>query len=264
VLGDAHRLHQVVANLLSNAVKFTPRGGNVEVVMERQGALCAIAVRDSGIGIASEFLPTVFDQFRQEDTGSARRFGGLGLGLTIVQHLVTMHGGTVSAESEGPGKGACFTFRLPLAGERVAAPAARERAGWSEPRLAGLRVLAVDDEPDSREFVGEVLRRTGAEVRLAGSAAEALELLSGFTPDVLIADVEMPGEDGYALLRRVREAGHDVPAIALTAHSSADDRVRALEAGFLHHVPKPVEPAELQLVVANTAPANGGPRSDSR
>jgi CheY-like chemotaxis protein len=153
---------------------------------------------------------------------------------------------------------------LPLAGERAAAHGPRDRAAFSEPRLEGVRVLAVDDEPDARDFVGEVLRRTGAEVRLAGSVAEALEVLAQFAADVLIADVEMPSEDGYALLQRVRAAGHEMPAIALTAHSSAEDRVRALEAGFLHHVPKPVDPAELQLVVANAALAADGSRSQPR
>lgn len=254
VLGDAHRLQQVIWNLLSNAVKFTPTGGRVEVVMERSEPHCEIVVRDSGVGIALDFLPHVFERFHQEERGSTRRFGGLGLGLTIVHHLVAMHGGTVSATSDGPGRGATFTVRLPLAREDVLPARAREGPrGLDATRLAGVRVLAVDDEPDAREFVSEVLRRAGAEVRVAGSADEALRLLDQFRADVLLADVQMPGGDGYALLRRAREAGHALPAIAVTAHSTAEDRVRALAAGFQQHVPKPVEAAELQLVVASAA-----------
>jgi PAS domain S-box-containing protein len=262
VLGDAHRLQQVVWNLLSNAVKFTPSGGRIEVVMAREAPLCSISVRDTGIGVAPDFLPHVFQQFRQEEAGSARRFGGLGLGLTIVRHLVEMHGGTVSATSSGRGCGATFTVRLPLSGEAAAAGAARDRAAGERPapRLAGVRVLAVDDEPDARGFTAEVLGRAGAEVRVAGSAAEALVMLKEFAADVILADVEMPGGDGYELLRRARESGHRMPAIAVTAHSSAADRVRVLAAGFRQHVPKPVEAAELLLVVASAAARDAGPR----
>jgi PAS domain S-box-containing protein len=257
LLGDAHRLQQVIWNLLSNAVKFTPPGGRIEVVMAREAPLCSISVRDTGVGIAPDFLPYVFQQFRQEEAGSARRFGGLGLGLTIVRHLVEMHGGTVSATSGGRGCGATFTVSLPLSGEAVALRE-REPAGRPAPRLAGIRVLAVDDEPDARGFTAEVLGRAGAEVRVAGSAAEALVMLKEFAADVILADVEMPGDDGYELLRRAREAGHRMPAIAVTAHSSAVDRVRVLSAGFRQHVPKPVEAAELLLVVANAAARDKG------
>jgi PAS domain S-box-containing protein len=254
VVGDAHRLQQVVWNLLSNAVKFTPPGGRIEVEMAREAPRCRITVRDTGVGIAPDFLPHVFQQFRQEEAGSARRFGGLGLGLTIVRHLVEMHGGTVSATSAGRGGGATFSVHLPLSGETGFA-SARERAAGETPapQLAGIRVLAVDDEPDARGFTAEVLGRAGAEVRVAGSAAEALQVLKEFPADVLLADVEMPGDDGYELLRRAREAGHAMPAIAVTAHSSAADRVRVLGAGFRQHVPKPVEAAELLLVVASVS-----------
>jgi PAS domain S-box-containing protein len=260
VLGDAHRLQQVAWNLLSNAVKFTPSGGRIEVVMACEAPICSIAVRDTGVGIAPDFLPHVFQQFRQEEAGSTRRFGGLGLGLTIVRHLVEMHGGTVSATSAGRGCGATFTVRLPLSSEAAAA-GARERpaAGQPAPRLAGLRVLAVDDEPDARGFTAEVLGRAGADVRVAGSAAEALVILKEFTADVLLADVEMPGGDGYELLYRAREAGHRMPAIAVTAHSSAADRVRVLTAGFRQHVPKPVDAAELLLVVASAVARDADP-----
>jgi CheY-like chemotaxis protein len=258
VRGDAHRLQQVVWNLLSNAAKFTPSGGRIEVAMACEAPLCSITVRDTGVGIAPDFLPHVFQQFRQEEAGSTRRFGGLGLGLTIVRHLVEMHGGTVSATSAGRGCGATFTVRLPLSGEPAVAAGVRERAGneAAPTNLAGIRVLAVDDEPDARGFTAEVLGRAGAEVRVAGSAAEALQALKEFPADVLLADVEMPGGDGYELLRRAREAGHRMPAIAVTAHSSAGDRVRVLAAGFRQHVPKPVEAAELVLVVASVAAAS--------
>jgi PAS domain S-box-containing protein len=256
VLGDSHRLQQVVTNLLSNAVKFTPAGGRVEVVMERESSHCTLTVKDTGIGIAPDFLPLVFERFRQEDAGTTRRYGGLGLGLTIVRHLVEMHAGTVSAASEGNGRGASFTVRLPLAGERTLPEARREAAshGISMPDLTGVRVLAVDDDADARDFLCEVLRRAGAEVRVAGSVEQALETLPAFSADVLVTDLEMPGADGYTLLQRVREAGYTLPAVALTAHSSGADRLRALDQGFQQHVPKPVDAAELQLVVAHALP----------
>jgi PAS domain S-box-containing protein len=262
VLGDAHRLQQVVWNLLSNAVKFTPSGGRIEVELAHEAPHCRVTVRDTGIGIAPEFLPHVFQQFRQEEAGSARRFGGLGLGLTIVRYLVAMHGGAVEAASAGRDAGATFSVRLPLCAEAAPAPAARERGALERPapRLVGLRVLAVDDEPDARGFTAEVLGRAGAEVRVAGSAAEALVVLKEFPADVLLADVEMPGGDGYELLARAREAGHRMPAVAVTAHSSAVDRMRVLAAGFRQHVPKPVEAGELLLVVASVAGRDGAPR----
>jgi PAS domain S-box-containing protein len=252
VLGDAHRLQQVVWNLLSNAAKFTPAGGRIEVSMRRMDHVCELSVRDTGRGIRPEFLPHVFDRFRQEQETSTRLYGGLGLGLAIVRHLVEMHGGSVDASSEGVDKGATFSVRLP----RVAAATPRARA--PEPPvpklgpagLAGLRVLAVDDEADARELVATLLRRAGAEVRVAGSTDEALQILDAWTPDVLVSDLEMPGEDGYELLRRIRVGAHaDLPAIALTAYAAAQERIRALEAGFALHLPKPVDAAELQLVV---------------
>ena len=257
VLGDAHRLQQVIWNLVSNAVKFTETGGCIEVTMDREGPRCTVRVRDDGAGIAPAFLPHVFDRFRQEEGGSTRRFGGLGLGLTIVRYLVEMHGGSVSAASDGPGRGATFSVSLPLAKDGVH-PAAEPVRVAGPPWLAGVRVLAVDDEGDARELVREVLSRVGAEVRLASSLDEALAELRSFAADVLLVDVEMPGGDGYTMLRRAREAGYEGPANALTAHSSAEERVRALAAGFLQHVPKPVETAELQAVVASALGALGG------
>jgi CheY-like chemotaxis protein len=247
----------VIWNLVSNAVKFTDTGGRIEVTMDRNGPRCTVTVRDEGAGIAPDFLPHVFDRFRQQEGGSTRRFGGLGLGLTIVRYLVEMHGGSVSAASDGPGRGATFSVTLPLAKDDARPPAEPIPVAGS-PWLAGVRVLAVDDEADARELVREVLSRVGADVRLASSVDEALAQLRSFAADVLLVDVEMPGGDGYAMLRRAREAGFEGPAIALTAHSSADERVRALAAGFLHHVPKPVETAELRAVVASALGALGG------
>jgi PAS domain S-box-containing protein len=252
VLGDAQRLQQVLWNLLSNAVKFTPPGGRIDVLLERRDPMCAITVRDTGDGIAPEFLPLVFERFRQEDTGTSRRYGGLGLGLTIVRHLVEMHGGTVSARSPGPGQGASFTVQLPLVdGRSLPVSAESQFADLGSLRLSGVRALVVDDEPDSREMMCEVLERAGAEVRAARSATEALEHLRELEPHILVTDLEMPDEDGYALLKRVRAAGFRLPAIAVTAHSSADDRLRALTAGFSQHVSKPVDAGELQLVISN-------------
>jgi CheY-like chemotaxis protein len=251
VLGDPDRLQQVMSNLLSNAVKFTPAGGHVEVDMQREGSKCAVTVRDDGIGIAPDFLPLVFERFRQEESGTARRHGGLGLGLTIVRHIVEMHGGTVSVSSDGPGRGATFTVHLHLAAESTTPVVSRSRAAGQEgPRLEDVRVLVVDDEPDARDFLAQALGTAGALVRSAASVEEALRILEQFRADVLIADVEMPSEDGFTLLRRAREAGHRMPAIAVTAHTSVEDRVRVLAAGFQQHVPKPVEVTELQFVVA--------------
>jgi PAS domain S-box-containing protein len=253
VLGDGHRLQQVIWNLLSNAIKFTPAHGRIWVSARRVAEQAEIEIRDTGQGIAPEFLPHVFDRFRQEDSSSQRAFGGLGLGLAIVHHVVEMHGGTVEAASEGVNRGATFTLRMPLA--RVA-----ERAGDAAPRreirpptLDGVRVLVVDDEADSRDVVATMLRKAGAQVRAAASADEARSMLSGWSPAVILCDIEMPGEDGYAFIRALRAAGLDMPAIALTAYAGPEDRGRALRGGFQLHLPKPVHEAELRMVVANTA-----------
>jgi PAS domain S-box-containing protein len=247
VAGDPRRLQQVVDNLLHNAVKFTPEGGRVRVAVRREGERVAVEVSDTGVGITPEFLPHVFERFRQAETGAARQLGGLGLGLSIARHIVEAHGGEVQAASEGPGRGATFTVRLPLApaGTRLGAdPGLREGDG-----LQGVHVLLVDDERDTREVVRELLQRHHARVTEAASADEALDLLSTARPDVIVSDIAMPGQDGYALIRRVRalpEAeGGVTPAVALTAFARVEDRTRAMLAGFQNHVAKPVDPAEL-------------------
>ena len=267
VSGDPERLQQVVWNLISNAVKFTPRGGSVRVLLRRVEANVEIVVSDTGAGIRPEFLPYVFDRFRQADATTRRGHGGLGLGLAIVRHLVELHGGTVSADSEGDGQGATFTVVLPLIqtpdaarDERRQHTSAGERGSLSfecPPRLDGLKVLVVDDEPDARELLTAILRSCGADVSTAGSAAEALRQIEESTPDILLSDIGMPGEDGYDLIHKVRatETGRPskLPAVALTAYAKVEDRIRALSAGFQAHVTKPVEPMEIATVIASLA-----------
>jgi PAS domain S-box-containing protein len=261
VSGDPNRLQQVIWNLLSNAVKFTPEGGRIEIRLERYGPQAAIRVIDTGIGIRLDFLEYVFERFRQADSSTTRIHGGLGLGLAIVRHLVELHGGTVRAESQGEGKGSTFTVILPvtpLRSLRSAEPAVHPAAEDSEPvvsteEIHGLRVLVVDDEPDAREVLPSVLKRFGAEVRVSASGAEALEVLRREGADVLVADIGMPGMDGYELIRQVRALEGDlceVPAIALTAYAGDGDRRSALEAGFQLHLAKPVEPARLAAAIA--------------
>ncbi|MFL6198336.1 MAG: ATP-binding protein [Thermoanaerobaculia bacterium] len=267
IAGDADRLRQVAWNLLSNAVKFTPKGGRVEVRLERVNSHVEIIVADSGIGISPEFLPHVFDRFRQFDSSASRTHGGLGLGLAIVRHLVELHGGTVEVRSPGLGQGSTFVVALPLSIARLDAPETRvhpraveEAAACRDDpalNLRGIRVLIVDDEPDARETLMEILEHCEAEVLAVSSAGEAIRELERFRPHVLLSDIGMPGEDGYALIRRVRdlppERGGRVPAAALTAFARGEDRRRALLAGFQMHVPKPVEVNELATVVATLA-----------
>lgn len=248
VLGDADRLRQVAWNLLSNAVKFTPAGGMVGVTVERRNGQVRLRVTDTGQGIAAAFLPFVFERFRQGDTSSTRRHGGLGIGLAIARELTVLHGGRVAVESAGEGQGATFTVELPiLAGARdpVRGP---EAPAITRTTLAGLRVLVVDDDPDSNDAVRNVLAAAGAVVRTAASTGEALAVLARWVPDVLVSDLAMPNEDGYALLARMRSdearLGR-IPAIALTALSAADDRAHALSAGFHAHVAKPPRTDEL-------------------
>lgn len=257
VTGDPSRLQQVVWNLLSNAVKFTSKGGLVRVSMERRGSHVVITVEDTGEGIAPEFLPLVFERFRQADASTTRQHAGLGLGLAIVKHLTELHGGTVAAFSAGVGKGAAFSVTLPIratAGQS-GADHGHAAAGTNEPSLAGIRALVVDDEPDARELIKRVLQQAGVEVRTAGSAAEAFELIRLEVPDLIVSDIGMPGEDGYSLVRRVRHLpeceGGTVPAVALTAFAQAEDRRRALLSGFQMHISKPVEPSELIAVIAS-------------
>ncbi|HEY0174346.1 MAG TPA: ATP-binding protein, partial [Pyrinomonadaceae bacterium] len=270
VSGDPVRLQQVVWNLLSNAIKFTPRGGRVQVRMERVNSHVEIAVSDTGAGIVPDFLPHVFDRFRQADQKTTRRHGGLGLGLAIVRHLVELHGGSVRAESAGEGQGSTFTVLLPVApvyasdpSEGRVHPAARDTLPPFEcpDRLDGLRVLVVDDEPDTRDMLKAGLEHCGANVTTVGSAAEAFALIEREPPHVLISDIGMPEEDGYDLIRKVRklpaERGGRVPAIALTAYARAEDRMHALRAGYQMHVPKPVELVELAAVTASLARRDG-------
>ncbi|WP_437878984.1 hybrid sensor histidine kinase/response regulator [Sorangium sp. So ce513] len=262
--GDPARIHQVVWNLLSNAVKFTPSGGRIDVALRRVGAFAEVTVTDTGAGIAPQFLPHLFERFRQADASSTRQYGGLGIGLSIVKHLVELHGGTVEVASAGEGKGAAFTVRLPLAGvtpeeasdgsERPGASRAEALADYVGAELTGVRVLVVDDQPDAREVAQRVLEECSARVTTAGSAAEALAALERERPDVLVSDLGMPGEDGFQLMRRVRalgaERGGSTPAVALSALARAEDRARALHVGYQAHVAKPLDPAELVGVVA--------------
>jgi CheY-like chemotaxis protein len=263
VKGDANRLRQVIWNLLSNAIKFTPRGGLVKVRLMRDQSNVVITVRDTGQGIEPEFLPHVFDRFRQADSSSVRKHGGLGLGLAIVRQLVELHGGTIAAHSDGIGYGATFTIRLPIMPLRVQATTfdpSTQTGEWrlrldANPLLKGLTILIVDDEEDARHMLAHLLIGYGAKVTAASSAAHALEILNQQPLDLMISDVGMPDMDGYSLIRRVRELkigpGGKLPAIALTAYAQTQDRLRALAAGFQHHVPKPVEPAELAAVIAS-------------
>jgi signal transduction histidine kinase/ActR/RegA family two-component response regulator len=263
--GDADRLQQVVWNLLSNAIKFTPEGGQIRVKLESVNSRVEITVQDSGIGISPEFLPHVFDRFRQADPGTNRAHGGMGLGLSIVRQLVELHGGTVRAESEGVGKGTTFAVSLPFVTGLEETQRARRSPLTDAARmeidcptsLSGLRVLVVDDEADTRDMLRAVLEHCKIEVITAGSASEALEAIVQVRPDILITDLGMPEEDGYSLIAKVRELpaerGGQIPAAALTAYVRAEDRVKVLRAGFQLHVPKPIEPAELVTVVANLA-----------
>lgn len=259
--GDAERLKQVVWNLLSNAIKFTPAGGLIEVRLERLENKALLIVSDTGQGIDPEFLPAIFDRFRQADSSSKRRQGGLGLGLAIVKHIVELHSGAIYAYSRGEGQGADFMITLPLAAPDTASESSElwpiRPDGQMETRstsLRGARVLVVDDDHDTREILAVMLVRYGTDVRSAGSAAEAIEIFSQWRPDVLVSDIGMPVEDGYALIGKIRalpsDEGGDIPAIALTAFAAAQDRERTLDAGFQKHLSKPVEPVQLAKEVA--------------
>ncbi|WP_437810109.1 PAS domain-containing protein [Sorangium sp. So ce1078] len=262
--GDPDRLQQVMWNLLSNAVKFTAKRGRVTVRVRRSDAQVVIAVTDNGKGIARSFLPYVFDRFRQGDSSPTRAYGGLGLGLAIVRHLVELHGGTVEAASHGEGCGATFTVTLPLQAAPSSAPEGPPSAPWrvaledGEPTpLGGIHVLLVEDEPDAREMIAFLLEGAGAQVTTAGSMGDAMSVLERLRPDVLVSDIGMPGESGYTLIRQVRTAGRDeirgIPAVALTAYARIEDQRRALAAGFQKHVAKPIDPAGLVKVVADLA-----------
>jgi PAS domain S-box-containing protein len=268
ISGDPNRLQQIVWNLLSNAVKFTPKGGQIQIRLERVNSHVEIIVNDTGIGISPQVLPFIFDRFRQADSATTRQHGGLGLGLAIVRHLVEMHGGIVEAESGGERKGSTFTVRLPLIALRSIdlSPETEQRVHPTEDKnvpfectseLEGLHVLVVDDEDDGRMLVKTVLEKCGAKITAVNSASLALEALRENRPDILISDIGMPGEDGYSLIRKVRalpeEEGGLTPAAALTAYARVEDRMCVLRSGFQIHLPKPVEPAELIAVVVNLA-----------
>jgi signal transduction histidine kinase len=258
VRGDFARLQQIVCNLLSNAIKFTPSGGRVEVTLAHRNGEAEISVSDSGQGIKPEFLPLVFDRFRQEDGSISRRHGGLGLGLAIVRHLVELHAGSVEAFSEGEGKGSRFVVRLPTRLGMARSGAGEEGGGpvvVNSTMLAGIRILVVDDEAGARELIANVLQGYGAEVSLAESGQAALTKIFEQRPHVLVADLGMPGMDGYGLIEQVRaldpDFGGQTPAIAVTGYASPVDRLRALQAGYQNHVAKPVEPHELAIVIAS-------------
>jgi CheY-like chemotaxis protein len=260
VQADSQRLQQVVWNLLANAVRFTPQGGWVDVAVRQTHDATQIIVGDTGAGISADFLPHVFDRFRQGQTGTTRSHGGLGLGLSIVRHLVELHGGTVRAESKGEDHGAVFTVTLPLA---LANDGSGNRAKDAEniaqenPDLTGLRVLVVDDDTDTLEILELMLSQYGAEVRTSDSSAGAYETLLEWKPSVIVSDIGMPNEDGYTLIGKIRdltpEKGGNIPAAALTAYVSEGDRLQALAAGFQTHISKPVEPIFLAETVAELA-----------
>jgi signal transduction histidine kinase/ActR/RegA family two-component response regulator len=265
IIGDPARLQQVVWNLLMNAVKFTDKGGRVQVYLQRVNSHVEVVVSDTGRGIDPDVLPFIFDRFRQADSSSARAHGGLGLGLALVKHLVELHGGTVVAQSSGEGKGATFIVKLPLTIAAITegpvrrvhptAPIMEDVSGGV--RLEGLRVLVVDDDPDALDLATAILTAAGAVARTCASAREALATLQQWRPDVLVSDIEMPGEDGYALIRKVRALdagrGGKTPAVALTAYGRTQDRMLSLTAGYNMHVPKPVDPDELTTIIASVA-----------
>jgi signal transduction histidine kinase/ActR/RegA family two-component response regulator len=259
ITADPQRLQQIVWNLLSNATKFTPEGGRIQLRMSRQNSHVEIVVTDSGIGISPEFLPYVFERFRQQDAGTRRRYGGLGLGLAIVRHLVELHGGSVRAESTGEGDGSTFRVLLPFqAARQLTETDERLRAAAklaTDARLDGLRVLVVDDEPEARELFTSILEAAGATVVTAASAQDAMTILNDDFQDVLLSDIEMPNQDGYQLvteaLALARRHGTRLNAVAVTAYARTEDKVRALEAGYHWHLAKPVEPSELVSVIAS-------------
>ena len=258
ISADSARLHQIVWNLLSNAVKFTPQGGKITIRIEQEESHAKVTVQDTGQGVDAEFLPRVFDRFRQADSSTTRSFGGLGLGLAIVRHLVELHGGTVSAESDGVGKGATFSATFPLLTDREESTTHGGEVIAAEIRsLDGLRVLLVDDEAEAREILSTVMGRTGAEVKVCISASDALCKLAEWRPDVILSDIAMPEEDGYSFIGKVRalprEKGGETPAAALSAYARDEDRMQALAAGYQMHIAKPIGASQLVTMVAKLA-----------
>ncbi|WP_425619035.1 ATP-binding protein [Anatilimnocola sp. NA78] len=264
ITGDPNRLQQVFWNLLSNAVKFTPKGGTVSVEMERHKSSLRVSVRDTGDGITPEFLPQVFDRFRQANASTTRRHGGLGLGLAIVKQLIELHGGSILVESDGNGEGTTFIVQIPVRAVRSTAPTeTRIRTDVVTANsnhtvsLKGLRIVVVDDEPDARSLLTRLLEERGATVLMGESAEQAFELVKSSRPDVLLSDIGMPDEDGYSLIRRIRalgpSLGGNIPAVAITAYVRPDDRVAAMHAGFQHHLAKPIQAAELFVIISSLA-----------
>jgi PAS domain S-box-containing protein len=269
IFGDPAGLQQIVTNVLSNAIKFTGEGGRIEIRLQRVDSYARLEIRDTGVGIAANDLPHIFERFRQADSSAVRMHGGLGLGLAIVDYLVRQHGGTVYVESDGPGKGATFIIEFPVsASELLASEVGRvelfssqarsmleNSETFTEQRLKDLRILVIEDDPDTRELLKTILERCGARVRAVASSDAAMAEIAKGIPDVLISDIGMPGESGYDLIKKVRslepEQGGRVPAVALTAYAAAADRRRALLAGFQTHLAKPVEPDELLAVIAS-------------
>jgi signal transduction histidine kinase/ActR/RegA family two-component response regulator len=278
VNGDPERLQQVIWNLVANAIKFTPEGGRVDVHVEHDGAHVEVTVVDTGEGMSPEFLPHVFERFRQADGATTRRHTGLGIGLAIVRQLVELHGGTVHADSPGIGRGSTFTVRLPMAVAEgpIEPPLLEERRSLASKvartapvrKLDDLRILVVSDNPDGRALTSIVLTEAGASVAAVGSVSEALKAIDERRPDVLVSDIGLPDADGYALISQVRQAeaerGGFLPAVALTGYVRAEDRARILAAGFQAHVPKPVEPGELTVAIATLVerPRNGDPEAE--
>jgi CheY-like chemotaxis protein len=263
VVGDAGRLQQVFWNLLSNAVKFTPRGGEVRVRLDETDSQVRIHVTDTGRGIRSDFLPFVFDRFKQAEGDTNRQSAGLGLGLALVREIVQAHGGSVDAHSPGEGRGSTFTVVLPVRAAATPATTKPPTEAAASELLTDIRILIVDDEADVRDLLTLILESRGGNVRAVSSAAEAFDAIGSFHPDVLLADLRMPEEDGYSLIQRVRarerqRRGEHLPAIAVTAYASPSDRTRALEAGYDGHLAKPVVPGEVVTVVAKIASAAVG------
>jgi CheY-like chemotaxis protein len=261
LIGDAQRLQQVMWNLLSNAVKFNATGGRVELGIEQLGSQVTITVSDNGKGIELDFLPYVFERFKQADGSTTRRYGGLGLGLAIVRHIVELHGGSVAVGSKGPGQGSTFTIALPVRATMLPSEAYSDRPSRAPQsghaaqgtNLQGVRVLVVDDERDARELLEVVLSQAGAVVATASCASEAIAALASFHADIVVSDIGMPEQDGYAFMKRLRAmpgAVSAIPSIALTAYTRNDDKLRALALGFTTHVGKPVNPDDLTAVVA--------------